>query len=140
MHNFLHFNDGEEENQEIDDQNDNEEDLNNENEDGEGSFADKVYNVEMKEMEEIESFNNNNNIGIDEAPIQIENIPQPNANNNNNENVELPNQVENIQQQNENIHTENAEISINSLISYRFHLNFIQFQHNSRLLPQSFKF
>ncbi len=55
LHNFLHFNDGEEENQEVGGQNDNEDDLNNQNEDDEGSFIDEVYNGEMKEMEEIES-------------------------------------------------------------------------------------
>ena len=110
LHNFLHFND-EEENQEIDDQNDDEEDSNNENEDDEGSFVDEVYNGEMEEMEEIGNDNNNNNIGVVEVPIQVENIPQQNANINI-ENAGLPNQVENIQQQNDNIQIDNVQLPI----------------------------
>ena len=109
MYNFLHFNDEEEDNQEIDDQNDDEEDSNNENEDESGSLVNEVYNGEMEEMEQIGNDNNNNNIGVVEVPIQVENIPQQNINNNI-ENVELPNQVENIQPQNENIHIENVEL------------------------------
>ena len=103
LHDFFLFNDVEE-NQENNDENDDEEDSNNENEDDEGSFVD----FNNGEMEEIGNDNNNNNIGVVEVPIQVENIPQPNAINI--ENVELNNQEGNIEQQNENIHVENAEL------------------------------
>ena len=109
LNNFLHFNDEEEENREIDDQNDDEEDSNNENEEDEGSFVDEVYNGEMEVMVDLGNDNNNNNIGVVEVPIQVENIQQQNENIHI-ENAELPNQVENIQVPNENIHIENAEL------------------------------